>query len=86
MGDIEVTILSTQAADATSLGAALTAGVGVGLFPSLPDAVKSITTQRAHHPDRTRAEAYASLFSVYGSLYPSLKSAFADLRNCTATS
>ena len=80
--DIEVAILSTQAADATSLGAALTAGVGVGLFPSLSEAIESITIHRALKPDGASAEAYEKLFRVYGGLYPSLKSAFAALRDC----
>jgi len=78
--DTEIAILSTQAADATSLGAALTAGVGVGLFPSLAEAVKSINVERSLPQDTQRAGVYASLASLYNGLYPRLRPAFAELR------
>ncbi|MBN1675656.1 MAG: FGGY-family carbohydrate kinase [Kiritimatiellae bacterium] len=66
----------TPLEDATSLGAAIAAGVGVGLFPSFRAAAAIIRPRSEMRPDRTHRQ-YAKPFEVYQSLYPRLKDAFA---------
>jgi xylulokinase len=77
--DVPVHILSTQAADATSLGAAVAAGVGVGLFSSMADGVKSIGVVAERQPDGSRSAHYKELYDLYVDLYPRLKPAFPQL-------
>jgi xylulokinase len=76
---VEVQTLSVQAADATSLGAAIAAGVGVGLFPSVAAACRAIVPTRMHMPDPLRSALYDRQFTLYASLYPALRTAFAAL-------
>lgn len=72
-----VTVASTEQA---ALGAALLAGMGVGLYRGAEDAcervVKTVSTTR---PIESNARAYDQLYDVYKSLYPSLKEQFASL-------
>ncbi|MDR2656328.1 MAG: FGGY-family carbohydrate kinase [Oscillospiraceae bacterium] len=57
--------------DATTLGAAILAGVGVGLFPSEAEAAERIVAvKRRHHPDST--PAYDSAYAQYRELYDRL--------------
>ena len=74
---VEVQTLSSAAQDATSLGAAIAAGVGVGIFGSVEDGCRAVTVERAHTPDVALRETYERAFGLYGSLYPALKEAFA---------
>jgi xylulokinase len=74
---VEIQLLSTQAQDATSLGAALAAGCGVGIFPDLPRAASSIDViDRIACPQEPDG-AYDRNYRLYQSLYPDLKEAFA---------
>lgn len=77
---IPVQTLSTCSADATSLGAAFAAGVGVGLFDSLAHAAQTVrvTGQQAADPDL--AQRYDRGFHIYQALYPQLKPLFAELQ------
>lgn len=60
-----------------SVGAALLAGVGVGLYPTFADAGRLT----AHYgtptePDASRQAAYAALYAEYRALYPKLRADF----------
>jgi xylulokinase len=59
--------------DSGTLGAAIIAGVGVGLFPSLPDAAREmLRLGRSFTPDPALAARYQDLFSLYRETYQAL--------------
>jgi len=76
--------LSTEAADATSLGAAVAAGVGVGLFADFAEGVRSVRITGQREPNAGLAERYGKLYGVYRALYPSLRGVFGQLHACLA--
>ena len=78
--NVSVQTLSTQSADATSLGAAIAAGVGVGIFGSMSEGVKTISIEHAREPDTGLARTYDRLFDVYAALYPRLKPVYRQLQ------
>jgi len=77
---VAIQTLSTRSADATSLGAAFAAGVGVGLFDSLPQAVRTIEVTGECLADAALTERYDTYFRVYQALYPRLKPVFTQLQ------
>jgi xylulokinase len=71
----------SDVSSATSLGAAMAAGVGVGLFSSLADAsAKLVTIAEEHKPDPDLVAAYAPRAAFFKTLYPALAERFAALR------
>lgn len=59
---------------ATTWGAAMLAGVGVGLFPSFEEAVsRSVHVRREYLPDPAMREAYQKSYQIYRALYPALQ-------------
>lgn len=59
---------------ATTLGAAILAGVGVGVYESFDEAVKeTVKIKRIHKPDLEKHEAYQKYFDIYLELYEKLK-------------
>jgi xylulokinase len=76
----EIRMLSTRAPDATSLGAALAAGVGVGVFDDLASAAAGIRVTQRIAAAETPPSAYDRNYAIYRRLYPDLKNAFADLQ------
>lgn len=67
-------IVVPTVANASSLGAAILAGVGVGVYSSFSDAVKRTNRiRRTHQPDPSAAVVYNSSFSTYFELYERLK-------------
>ena len=77
---VKVQLLSTQAPDATSLGAAIAAGVGVGLFADLAEGVQTIKITAEREPDLSRKDLYAKQFDVYTALYPRLRPIYERLQ------
>lgn len=69
----DIADLSVPAAAVTSLGAAVAAGVGAGIFPSYADAVKNISIKAVtkYIPENTKL--YAKNKEKYARLYPQLK-------------
>lgn len=66
--------------DATSMGAALGAGVGVGLFDSF-DSLKTVNpVEHIVEPDQERHAQYSSLYPIFNEAYHSLVGAYAKLR------
>lgn len=60
-------------------GAALLAGVGVGLTGSLDEAVQTLKTETVTEPDTHRRDIYTHLYGIYQSLYPVLSDSFRQL-------
>lgn len=60
--------------NSTNLGAALLAGVGVGLYNSFDEAVsEAVRVTRRHDPDPAVKEAYDKNYGIYLELYEKLK-------------
>ncbi len=62
-----------------ALGAALLAGVAVGVWPSAADACRAVVRAAARHEPGADAPAYARSRAVYEELYGRLKTSFAEL-------
>jgi xylulokinase len=77
--DVTGKTIHVPAADtATTLGAAILAGVGVGVYPSFEQAVSCTTrVRRTHHPDPDNHERYQASFALYAELYDRLKDTMA---------
>jgi xylulokinase len=59
--------------DSGTLGAAIIAGLGVGVFSSLPDAAREmLRVERSFTPNRALAACYEDLFSLYQETYKAL--------------
>ena len=61
--------------EATSLGAALAAGVGIGWYRDFREAAEVIHRERSYEPDPQTQAAYAKHFAVYRQLYPMTRNA-----------
>lgn len=73
------TKVHAQPGEATSLGAAIAAGVGVGLFDSYESAAGMVKA-KSHHPVNAEwAAEYARHFPVYAKLYGQLKPLFDEI-------
>lgn len=65
---------------ATTLGAAILAGVGVGMYNSFEEAVKeTITITRVQEPNMENHEKYKKSMELYLSIYDNLKDTFKKL-------
>ena len=59
---------------ATTLGAAILAGVGTGIYDSFEDAVsQTVKITRRHEPDMEKHEKYKANYKTYLALYENLK-------------
>ena len=59
--------------EATPLGAAILAGIGVGLYQDEEDAFQRVYRPgKTYEPDPTRAARYAEWFKIYRDLYPAV--------------
>lgn len=59
---------------ATALGAAILAGVGVGVYKDFEDAVaKTVSVKRVHKPNVDNAAVYQDNYQIYLDLYDNLK-------------
>jgi xylulokinase len=66
-------------AEATSLGAAIAGGVGVGLFPNFHVAHEFVTVEEAERPDPARHQRYAALYELSQHTYTVLEPIFEQL-------
>lgn len=63
---------------ATSLGAVILAGMGVGMYKSFDEAVaRTVVDKRFHEPNMANKEVYDKTFETYLSLYENLKGVMA---------
>ena len=61
--------------EATPLGAAMLAGIGVGLYHDEEDAFAQVRkTSVVYEPNTEAAKKYARLFPIYQQIYPALRS------------
>ena len=68
------TIVVPSSDTATTWGAAMLGGVGVGLFDSYEQAVAgSVRHVRRHEPNAENASVYAEQYETYRKIYPALK-------------
>lgn len=68
-----LTVRTLRNSDAAVTGAAILAGVGVGIFPDAASGVASLVqVRRSYTPDPSRHARYARLYELYQSLYTAL--------------
>jgi len=69
---------------ATALGAAILAGVGIGIYKSFNEAVeRTVYIQRIHYPDEKNYDIYKGYYDLYLELYENLKGSFDKLYSLT---
>ncbi|MGH9328068.1 MAG: xylulokinase [Terriglobia bacterium] len=67
-------LVTLQESEGSAFGAALLAGVGGGIYPSVPEAAKQATRIReCVAPNPETARVYSRLYSVYSGLYPAVR-------------
>jgi len=66
-------------AEATSLGAAVAGGVGVGLFPDFNVAHQFVRAEEGEQPDPARSQRYAALYELFRQTYTALAPIFEKL-------
>lgn len=73
--DVTGKTINVPASDtATTLGAAILAGVGVGVYKDFKEAVnKTISINRIHKPDMVKNKIYSKYYEIYIELYEKLK-------------
>ncbi len=63
-----------------ALGVALLAGVGAGIYSSVPEACEAVVkTDKVQNPVAENVPAYESFYRLYTEIYPALKAQFAKL-------
>lgn len=69
------------------LGAAILAGVSLGVYPSYCTAIeRAVVPARRYHPDRRAHQVYSELFPVYRDLYADIEPYFERLARLDLTS
>lgn len=69
---------------ATSLGAALLAGVGVGVYKDFEEAVSNtVRINRTHYPNQLNNQIYKGYYEIYLELYHKLKDSYQKLDSLT---
>jgi xylulokinase len=72
-------VLPALTAEATSLGAAIAGGIGVGLYPDFGVASRLIPMHAAECPDPTAAARYNEMLALYAETYRALEPIFRKL-------
>jgi len=72
-------LLPALSAEATSLGAAIAGGVGVGLFPGFEVAKQLIPAANAEQPDPAHSRRYRALKGIFCETYAALEPVFGQL-------
>ena len=73
-------VQTVQSKEGPALGAAILAGVGAGLYPSVQEACRRlIKVNPPQEPIKENVEKYEKLYRVYTGLYPALKDNFKQL-------
>jgi len=77
---LNVPVTTIQNREGPALGAAIVAGVCVGLYPSVAEACKVIIkTNPQQMPIAENAKKYEDYYQIYTDLYPNMKDSFAKL-------
>jgi xylulokinase len=69
-------ITVSGSAEGGAYGAALVAGAGAGIWPSVEEAAQVVTAETLNKPIEAQTKIYHRLYSVYRSLYGTLKDSF----------
>ncbi|HUX51030.1 MAG TPA: FGGY-family carbohydrate kinase [Spirochaetia bacterium] len=78
---LNMPVRTLRTREAASLGAAILAGFGIGLFPSIEDGINRLVhVDRVYEPDPETVEAYEARFRSYEQIYPTLKPLNTQLR------
>ncbi len=76
----QLPIVTTNAEEGPAYGAALLAGVGIGVWSSVAEACRACIKQRSTiTPGAKRAAAYDRHYAIYGTLYHDLKRRFVEI-------
>ena len=59
--------------ETTSLGAAIAAGVGVGLFSDYSDAASMVTARSTHPVNPQWQAAYEQVYAIYADIYAHIR-------------
>jgi xylulokinase len=65
-----------HSAEGGAYGAALVAGAGMGIWPTVEEAVKVLKVETQNTPIRENVRVYDKLFRIYQDLYGNLKHSF----------
>ena len=65
--------------ECTSLGAAIAAGVGVGLFEDYAQGAKMARTRSTHEPNEAWMEKYREIYPIYARMYAQLKPLYDEI-------
>ena len=61
-------------AEATALGAAILAGIGVGIYKNVENALRKIKIEKtSYYPDEKLKVSYNEFFKIYKNIYPNIK-------------
>lgn len=76
-------IKTVSSKEGPALGVAILAGVGVGLFPDVPLACRTlIRSNPPQEPAADHVKAYERYYQVYRGLYPALQKSYRTLTTC----
>lgn len=73
---VELQLFAGAGEGVTSLGAALAAAVGAGVYRDFAEASRNLPIGRVIVPEQTHADVYDRNFETYSALYPRLKDLF----------
>jgi xylulokinase len=76
-------LLPALLSEATSLGAAIAGGVGVGLYPDFGVAHRFVQVTEAEHPDAATQARYARIYPLFQETYSALEPIFGRLAENT---
>jgi sugar (pentulose or hexulose) kinase len=79
-----MTLAMPSETETATLGSAILAGIGVGLFQSRADAIARLPAAEAYAPDPIPAAHYDELFSIFMEAYAGLGNVFARLHHLRA--
>lgn len=73
-------VKTVKSKEGPALGVALLAGVGTGIYKSVPEACEAVIEYgQAQKPDNKTAKLYENYYSLYKRIYPALKNEFLEL-------
>jgi len=76
----ELPVVTIQNREGPALGAAILAGVGTGLYKSVPEACKNIIKEnKPQHPITENTKKYTPFYNLFCNLYPGMKESFKTL-------
>lgn len=79
-GRVGLKVVTTKSKEGPTLGVAILAGVGAGLYPSVREACDSmIEIDGEQMPIKENQPAYAKCYAQYKALYPDMRAAFKRL-------